>query len=236
MKVLLTNDDSIHAAGIQALKAALRSSMDVVVVAPETEQSECGHRVTTNRPLAVKQYADAEYSVNGSPADCVRIGLRELARDAALVISGINHGGNLGADIWMSGTVAAAREAYLRGQRGIAVSQVRRKGIDDDWDRSARFACEAIQFAIGRSSKEVALWNINLPATDAETIPGICCCPTDGKALPFSYRQTTVGYQFEADYHGRPRTPNEDIDVCFGGRISISLLDKRPVDLASTPL
>ncbi|QDV55655.1 5'/3'-nucleotidase SurE [Rosistilla oblonga] len=225
MKVLLSNDDGIQAEGIQALKRALRRTMDVVVVAPETEQSECGHRVTTKRPLIVKQYGEAEYSVDGSPADCVRVGLLELAPETSLVISGMNHGGNVGADIWMSGTVAAAREGYLRGRCGIAVSQVRRRDIRDDWDRSARFACEAIAFAIEESKLASTLWNINLPAVDTAAIPAMQCCQTDRTVLPLNYRKTADGYQFEADYHGRPRTPEADIDVCFGGRISISLLD-----------
>lgn len=223
MNILLTNDDGIEAEGIQAFKAALQRTMNVIVVAPETEQSECGHRVTTKRPLCVRQHAEREFSVDGSPADCVRIGLLELASDIDWVISGVNHGGNLGADIWMSGTVAAAREGFLRRCSAVAVSQVRKRGIADDWGRSADHALRAIEFAIG-ASHGASLWNVNIPAVEAIDIPEIVCCQPDPNPLPLSYRKSEDGYQFEADYHGRPRTPENDIDICFGGRISVSLL------------
>ena len=110
MKILLTNDDGIDAPGLEALAAAARClAGEVVVVAPAEPHSGCGHRVTTDRPLAVAEIAAGWYRVSGTQADCVRLALGRLVPDAALVISGINAGGNLGADIHLSGTVAAAR-------------------------------------------------------------------------------------------------------------------------------
>ena len=112
MRILLTNDDGIDAPGLAALRdAAAVLGGDLVVVAPAECHSGCGHRVTTDRAIRVEELARGRFRVGGTPADCVRIAVAQLVPDAALVLSGINAGGNLGADVHHSGTVAAAREA-----------------------------------------------------------------------------------------------------------------------------
>src|SRR5437764_14701467 len=127
MKLLLTNDDGIDAPGLAALLAAARPLGEPVLVAPLAAHSGCSHRVTTDGPIRV-EHRPAGFAVEGTPADCVRVALHDIVRDAAWVLSGINAGGNLGADVYISGTVAAVREAVLHGYPGVAVSQYRKRG------------------------------------------------------------------------------------------------------------
>lgn len=111
MKLLLTNDDGIDADGLHALLTAVRGLGEPVVVAPAGPQSGVSHAVTTDGPVRVEPRGDGRFAVRGTPADCVRVVLHRLCPDAGLVLSGINHGGNLGADVYYSGTVVAVREA-----------------------------------------------------------------------------------------------------------------------------
>ena len=122
-RILISNDDSIHSAGIKALERIARElTDDVWVCAPETEQSGASHSLTIHRPLRVREYDNRHYSVDGTPTDCVMLAMNNLLGDRRpdLVLSGINHGANLGDDVTYSGTVAAAMEAALLGVRAIA--------------------------------------------------------------------------------------------------------------------
>src|SRR5262245_53768028 len=129
MKLLLTNDDGIDAPGLRALLAAAQPLGEPVVVAPARAHSGCSHRVTTDGPFRVAARPDG-FAVEGTPADCVRVALHDVAPDIAWVLSGINAGGNLGADVYHSGTVAAVREAVLHGLPGVALSQYRKRGME----------------------------------------------------------------------------------------------------------
>jgi len=123
MHILVTNDDGIQAPGILALAAALRELGQVTVVAPDRERSAVGHSLTLHSPLRVFELRDGFYAVDGTPTDCVNMGIHSLLPIRPdLVVSGINHGPNLGDDITYSGTVAAAMEATLMGIHAIAVS------------------------------------------------------------------------------------------------------------------
>ena len=113
MKLLVTNDDGIDAAGIAALEYAAQGVGERVVVAPAGPQSGVSHAVTTGQVVALEAIGMQRYRLHGTPADCTRLGLLHVVPDAAFVLSGINHGGNLGADVYYSGTVAAVREAVL---------------------------------------------------------------------------------------------------------------------------
>jgi 5'-nucleotidase len=124
--ILLANDDGYRAQGLRAMADALRTFADVVVCAPETEQSTTSHSLTLTRPLRLRQVGEAVFAVDGTPADCVYValngGTRVLPRAPDLVVSGMNHGMNLGTDVFYSGTVAAAREGALRGIPAMAAS------------------------------------------------------------------------------------------------------------------
>ena len=121
--ILVTNDDGIHAEGLAALAEALTPLGDVWVIAPEREQSACGHALTLHRPLRAVPMGERRFAVNGTPSDCVNLAvLGFLPERPVLVASGINHGANLGDDVTYSGTVSAAMEATLLGVPAVAVS------------------------------------------------------------------------------------------------------------------
>src|SRR5271163_3880806 len=123
---LLSNDDGVASPGLAVMRAALQERFDVVVLAPETEQSAASHALSLHRPLRLRKIDEGHFALDGTPADCVYValhgGTRVVARRPDLVVSGINRGLNLGQDVFYSGTVAAAREGALRGIPALAVS------------------------------------------------------------------------------------------------------------------
>src|SRR5512144_1798639 len=122
MKFLVTNDDGIEAAGLSALINAAKNIGTPVIAAPAGPQSGVSHAVTWREGVRIEERGEDRFAVHGTPADCTRLGLLRIVPDATWVLSGINHGSNLGADMYYSGTVAAVREAVLHGWPGIAVS------------------------------------------------------------------------------------------------------------------
>jgi 5'-nucleotidase len=160
VKILLTNDDGVRADGLAVLASRLSELGSVHVVAPDRERSCTGHAFTLNEPLRVERVAPHWYSVSGTPADCVYLGVLELCPRPDLVISGINHGYNLGADIFYSGTVAGAVEAALRGVPAIAVSMGYAPGAD--FLPAAKLCCAVVQAAV-RSGLPKTVLNINVP-------------------------------------------------------------------------
>ena len=164
MRILLTNDDGIEAPGLAALRAAAAVlGGDIVIVAPAECHSGCGHRVTTERAIRVDELSPGRFRVAGTPADCVRIGLAQLVPDAALVLSGINAGGNLGADIHHSGTVAAAREAALHGRPAVAASHYHRREEPIDWRRAAAWMEAVLADVLPMPLADGEFWNVNFP-------------------------------------------------------------------------
>jgi len=162
--LLLSNDDGVHAQGLQALTAALRRLGDVFVVAPEREQSASSHRITLSGPLRHRDLGDNVHTVDGTPADCVYVALNLqglLPRRPNLVVSGINHGLNLGMDVVYSGTVAAAREGALRGLCAMAISAE----LGANFTRVAEHASVLVERLLGLATPLGApvLLNVNYP-------------------------------------------------------------------------
>jgi 5'-nucleotidase len=224
MKLLLTNDDGFDAPGLQALREAAGQLGEPVVVAPAAAHSGCSHRVTTDQPIRVTARPTG-FVVEGTPADCVRVARHRLAPDAAWVLSGINSGGNLGADVYVSGTVAAVREAVLHGWPGVAVSQYRKRGVPLDWSRSAAWLVPVLRQLFARPWTPGTFWNVNLPHLEPGAgVPEMVECPLDLGPLPLSFRTDGELFHYDGDYHGRPRGPGTDVDVCFRGQIAVTLL------------
>ena len=195
------------------------------MVAPVLGHSGCAHRVTTDGPIRVRQAAPARFAVEGTPADCVRVALHDLAPEASWVLAGINAGGNLGADVYHSGTVAAVREGVLHGRPGIAVSQYRRRGVPFDWDRAARLVLPVLRELLGQPLEAGTFWNVNLPHLPPEAPePEWVYRPLDPGPLPLRFRREADAFHYEGDYHGRSRVAGSDIDACFGGKIAVTLL------------
>jgi 5'-nucleotidase len=225
VKLLLTNDDGIDAPGLAALQEAARPLGETVVVAPDCAHSGCGHRVTTDAPFRVRPEGPGRFAVEGTPADCVRVGLHDFAADAAWVLAGINAGGNLGADVYHSGTVAAVREAVLHGKPGVAVSQYRRRGAETDWARAAAWVAPLLRDLLSRPWEPGTFWNVNLPhlGPGAPT-PAVAFCRLNPHPLPLSFRREGDLLRYDGDYHGRRHDAGTDVAACFGGRIAVSLV------------
>ena len=162
MLILVSNDDGVHAPGLASLASALEPLGRVVVVAPDRERSAVGHAVTLHRPLRIQRLRDDWYSVDGTPTDCVHLGIHGVLRDKPdLLVSGINQGGNLGDDITYSGTVGVALEGTLFGVRSFAVSLVARSEFR--FDVAGRVA-RAVAEAVGqRGLPEGTFLNVNVP-------------------------------------------------------------------------
>ncbi len=162
-KILVTNDDGIHSAGIKALAEALEELGDVVVVAPAHEMSAASHSLTLMRPLRIDKIDERHYSIDGTPTDCITLAMSHILKDdlPSLVVSGINKGGNLGDDVTYSGTVAGALEAAIYGLPGIAMSLVQR--VDFDFGPAAELARELARRVLGDGLPQGTLLNVNVP-------------------------------------------------------------------------
>jgi 5'-nucleotidase len=176
MNVLLTNDDGIYARGLWALYDSLAKVHQVCVVAPDRERSAVGHAITLHQPLRVKRFAlngdYGGYSVNGTPADCVKLGILEiLPARPDVVVSGINPGANVGANLNYSGTVAAAKEAALCGTIGIAVS-ILGPGVDFYGDAAA-FVARLSETVYEKGLPFGTFLNVNLPNLPLKEIAGV---------------------------------------------------------------
>lgn len=168
--ILATNDDGFSAPGLHCLARELSAAGEVTIIAPDREQSASSHALTLHRPLRVNQQGDRHYSVDGTPTDCVNLGILNLLSDRpALVVSGINRGLNLGDDITYSGTVAAAFEGTLLGIPSFAISQ-EVTGGEPDFRRAARFAAGLARKLLGRPLPPGTLLNVNVPAGEPRGI------------------------------------------------------------------
>jgi 5'-nucleotidase len=224
MKLLLTNDDGIDAAGLEALVTVARSFGEPIVVAPAGPQSGVSHAVTWQQGVRIEPRGDKRFAIHGTPADCTRLGLLHVVPDAKWVLSGMNHGANLGADVHYSGTVAAVREGVLHGWPGIAVSHYRKSGIAYDWERAVNWVMPILRDLLVRPIEPGLFYNVNLPLLPpGPASPEVVWCPLDPKPLPLNYRhEEETGLYYAGDYNLRHRTPGADVDVCFGGRIAVT--------------
>ncbi len=226
MQILLTNDDGIEAQGMCALESCLRSFPSisrVVTVAPREGRSCCGHSVNSAGPFGFDEVSQDRFAVDSWPADCVRLAVRHLRYQPDFVLSGINHGGNLGVDIWMSGTCSAAREAVWLGFPAIALSQYRTPTVKVDWRVSATRAWEIIDKLMTRREPNRGFWNVNLPAIpDDQKMLAPIDCPAELGPHQFHLEPLADGVHYRSSYQNRPRSAGSDVDVCFGGRPSIT--------------
>ncbi len=163
MRVLLSNDDGVHAAGLRALAAAFADGDEVWVVAPDREQSASSHSISLHRPLRVSELAPRWYAVDGTPTDAVYMGLNLVLKRARpdVVVSGVNHGPNLANDVHYSGTVAAAMEGALLGVPSIAVSLA--SSPPHDFAHAARFAAALARRLAEKGPPAAMLLNVNVP-------------------------------------------------------------------------
>ena len=171
MPILLSNDDGISAAGLTALQESLASLDDVWIVAPDRNQSAVSHSLTLYRPLRIEQMGPRVFAVDGTPTDCINLAINGILPERPrLVVSGINHGANLGDDVTYSGTVSAAMEATLLGVPALAVSQVGRDELD--FAPAAAFTRELAAAVLRGGLPADTLLNVNVPDGPAGNIKG----------------------------------------------------------------
>jgi 5'-nucleotidase len=200
-RILVTNDDGIHAPGIALLERIARQlSSDVWVVAPETEQSAASHSLTVHNPVRLKKYDEKRYSVTGTPTDCVLMAKNiVMSKDSppTLVLSGINRGSNVGDDIGYSGTVAGAMEACVLGIPAIALSQFFDDVEDVYWGTAEHFAADIIKKLCTTGWPSASFINLNFPACAPDKVKGINCAP-QGK------RDHAVNIHLKSDPKSKP--------------------------------
>jgi 5'-nucleotidase len=171
--ILVTNDDGIHAPGLQALYEKSRLLGKAVIIAPEHDNSAASHSLTMNRPLRVRQIERDIYTINGTPTDCITIGVGKiLPQKPDLVISGINPGPNLGDDVSYSGTVSAAIEATMLGIPSIAVS-LAAESEPHHYETALKFIIKLAGLILEKGLPQDTLLNVNIPNTTPERITGV---------------------------------------------------------------
>lgn len=176
-RVLISNDDGINAPGLKVLERAVRGlAKEVIVVAPETENSGAGHALTLQRPLRIRNISKNRYAVDGTPTDCVLLAINELlgGEPPDLVLSGVNRGGNIGDDVTYSGTVAVAMEATILGAPAIAFSQDLADGATHvHWPTAEHWIPKILKRLKGQEIPISTLINVNFPDRSLKDVKGI---------------------------------------------------------------
>ena len=236
MRILLTNDDGIHAPGLKLLETiASRLSDEVYVVAPELDQSGVAHSLSLNNPLRLREITPRHYAVTGTPTDCVIMALKRILADKKpdLILSGVNRGQNVAEDVTYSGTIAAAMEGTLLGVRSIALSQSYSAATPRDenqWGASEAYAFDIVQKILKTGIAPGVLMNVNFPACPASEVKGATITSQgvrsaellrieqrrDGRQIPYYWLMFQRG-----DY-----TPGQgtDLEALAANRIAITPL------------
>ena len=175
-RVLLSNDDGIHAPGLKLLERVMRRlAKEVWVVAPETEQSAASHSLTIRRPLRIRRLSARRFAVDGTPTDSVLLAVNKILKDRPpdLVLSGVNRGGNLGEDVTYSGTIAAAMEGTLLGLPSVALSQMAEHGHPVKWATAEHFLPDVLERLCRAAWPANVLINVNFPDVLARSVTGM---------------------------------------------------------------
>ncbi|UCG34152.1 MAG: 5'/3'-nucleotidase SurE [Phycisphaerales bacterium] len=246
MHFALTNDDGYDARGLAELVRVAREYGTTDIVAPLSSQSQTSHSISLNRTVSVRSFEHLGlgrvHGVAGRPADCTRLALAGLAsgRQPDWVLSGINHGANLGVDVYYSGTVAAAREAAILGVPAAAFSQLIRRPQPVDWEGAGIMAHRVLEHIFKDGCPPGSFFNINLPAlaTGFESAP-LVEVPVATEAMPLQYEpvdtptepnavpEGCIHYRYAGRYLDRGRSPGTDVDVAFADQITISRINLR---------
>jgi 5'-nucleotidase len=234
MRILVTNDDGIHAPGLAVLeRIAAKLSDDVIVVAPEYDQSGVAHSLSLNDPLRLRKISERRFAVKGTPTDCVIMAVRSVVkgRKPDLVLSGVNSGQNVADDVTYSGTIAGAMEGTMLGIASIALSQCYGAGREDiDWSPAEIYAPGLIKMLLAEGIARDVLVNVNFPACSAQEVEGISVTVqgrrdlqmvrieprADGRGNPYYW------IAFDRDVAEPP--PGTDLDALVNRQISVTPL------------
>jgi 5'-nucleotidase len=235
VRILLTNDDGVYAPGLRALLSEVRRLGEVLVVAPATEQSAVGHSVTLTNPLIVQEVRDDErrpigWGVEGRPADCVKLALRELLPwRPDLVVSGLNAGSNAGINVLYSGTVAAAVEGAFFRITSIACSLEYSKPTAPDFARGAAYARQIIEQILARQPAVGSLFNVNVPDLERHTPRGVRTAPQNMASYEETYDRRTdprgrVYFWSNPEFGCPDPHPDSDVTALKEGWITVTPL------------
>ena len=171
-RILISNDDGIHAPGLKALVTILEPLAELTVVAPLTEQSAASHALSLHHPVRIMELEPRRFAVEGTPTDCVLLAVNEIMSNKPdLVVSGINHGRNLGEDVLYSGTVAAAMEGAILGIPSLAVSLASRESMD--FEVAAGVTADLVENLLNTDHPASFLLNVNIPAGKKKELSGV---------------------------------------------------------------
>jgi len=229
-RVLITNDDGVHAPGLRTLvRAAKIIFKEVWVVAPETEQSATSHSLTLRRPLRIRRIKKYQYAVDGTPTDSVLLGIQEVMKASPpdIVLSGINRGGNLGEDITYSGTVAAAIEGTLLGFPSVALSQYYEDQQQVSWKTAEKWTPLVLKklFAVDWSSG--VLMNVNFPSVPPNEVSGLKVASQGSRKIGGALTEGTDPRGNKYYWVGPQRERSDvqngtDLDVVLAGGIAVT--------------
>ncbi len=244
MRILLSNDDGVHAPGLKILYDELKKLGTVKVVAPLEEKSTTGHSLTLHKPLRIIQTQKDFYGVSGSPADCVYLGLKHVmaGKFPDIVVSGINRGANLGQDVYYSGTVSAAREACILGIPSYAVSldvDFKSRKIDSKlhFSTAAKMAVKIIQDYQKKGFPKYTLMNINVPDVPLNRIKGIMPARQgfrhySGAVVKRTDHRGKDYFWVGGQYHGFEKDVGTDCEIVHRGFVAVTPLKLDVTDMA----
>ena len=243
MRILITNDDGVHAHGLKVLeRIAQKLGDEVFVVAPESDQSGVAHSLSLNNPMRLREVGSRHFAVQGTPTDCVIMGVRRLLLDKPpdLILSGVNRGQNVAEDVTYSGTIAAAMEGSLLGIPSIALSQAYGAGREKvEWDCAATLGPQAIERVLAAGVPEGMLVNVNFPACPAAMTTGFAVTRQgrrdseliqleerhDGRGIPYYWLKFKRG--------GMEAEIGSDIEALAARKVSITPLSLNLTDEAT---
>lgn len=239
-RILISNDDGIHAPGLAVLERIARTlSDDVWVIAPETEQSASSHSLTLHRPLRLRKINERRFALDGTPTDCALLAINMIMKERKpdLVLSGVNYGRNVCDDVTYSGTIAVAMEATLLGVPAIALSQASMGDDAIDWSAAERFGAEVVRRIAGVPWPDTVLMNVNFPACPGDAVTGIRVVPHGKRKIsdelcervdPRGRTYYWIGPLHESDIVA----PDTDLAVLSENAVSVTPLH---LDLTHTP-
>ncbi len=235
MKILLSNDDGIMAEGIKALAEELSKEHDIYIIAPDRERSAAGHSLTLHTPIRVEELeqkfgAKKIWVTSGTPGDCVKIGINAILNydeKPDLIISGINHGPNLGSDILYSGTVSCAMEGAMMGYPSIAVSLASMSSEPELFKNVARFMAKFVHKVKEYNFPPKTILNVNVPGLMPEDLSGIAITRLGGKMFTDEYDKRTdprgkVYYWMAGELIRQCENDDSDINALRWNKVSVT--------------
>ena len=235
MKILVSNDDGIHAQGIQTLIEHLAlEGHELYVIAPDRERSAMGHALTLHRPIKVHkadlpyQGVKVAYAISGTPSDCVKLGLSTLIEDEIdVVLSGINHGPNLGGDVMYSGTVSAALEGAIFDKPSIAVSYLGGHDKDADFNPAASYICKNLEKLLATNIPKKSILNVNFPSVPLADVVGTKVCKLGMRLYTDTYEKRidprdNMYYWLVGEMITQTADPNDDVDAIQNNYVTVT--------------